>query len=279
MHVIIQKPDLDTCLTALILQVSPLDEITVVKQTAQKCFLLDPNVICIEAGGSGLTELNNFDHHDPQRHLPPACKQAYKISGIRNSYMERLVQYVSVVDGFGHYPALDKSKFYLSNLFSGFLFCTENVRDQFKGGINLLRQVINYSLDPFEAVPVLPCWEQYQRSWANAKKTTAAAALNMELFQTSSGLLAGFLENSTIGGFGHLYRAGCAVAVLYNSSFGPEGVRKFTIGSTGKDLTVLLSALQNMENGWGGRSTIIGSPLEGSRLSPELVKSMVKKCC
>ena len=77
MRVIIQQVDLDTCLTALILGVSPDDEIIVVREGASPEDLADPEVLCIECGGSGQVELNNFDHHDTSEELPPACRQAF----------------------------------------------------------------------------------------------------------------------------------------------------------------------------------------------------------
>lgn len=81
MKVIIQQVDMDTCLTALILGVSPDDEIIVVRDQADPEDLNDPCVLCIECGGSGRVELNNFDHHDAAHaqagDLPPACRQAF----------------------------------------------------------------------------------------------------------------------------------------------------------------------------------------------------------
>jgi len=83
---IIQKVDLDTCLTALILGVDPLaDEVIVVKGEAGEEELSDPAVVCIEAGGSGRSDLNNFDHHDPDRYFEPACRQAWRRQGRADS--------------------------------------------------------------------------------------------------------------------------------------------------------------------------------------------------
>lgn len=75
--VVIQKVDLDTALTAFFLWVSFADEIVVVRGNASPEDLANPEVICIECGGSGEVEKNNFDHHDPGKDLPPACVQAF----------------------------------------------------------------------------------------------------------------------------------------------------------------------------------------------------------
>ncbi|HID54984.1 TPA: hypothetical protein EYP37_00525, partial [Candidatus Poribacteria bacterium] len=88
--VVIQKVDLDTALTAFILGVSEEDDITPVRDKASADDLLNPNVICIECGGSGQVELSNFDHHDTDEELPPACVQAYKLRG-DDEHLNRLV--------------------------------------------------------------------------------------------------------------------------------------------------------------------------------------------
>jgi len=81
MKVVIQQADLDTSLTALILGVSPDDEVVAVQAKAAPEDLAHRDVLCIECGGSGQTDLNNFDHHDSAVSLPPACRQAFAITG------------------------------------------------------------------------------------------------------------------------------------------------------------------------------------------------------
>lgn len=77
-RVIIQKVDMDTALTAFLLGVSEQDEIIVVRDKASPEDLADPNVICIECGGSRQIHLANFDHHNTKQELPAACVQAWE---------------------------------------------------------------------------------------------------------------------------------------------------------------------------------------------------------
>ncbi|HOJ43443.1 MAG TPA: hypothetical protein PLW88_00945 [Syntrophorhabdaceae bacterium] len=130
MKVVIQKPDLDTCLTALILGISEKDEITTVEDKADEADINNPSVICIECGGTGLVELNNFDHHDPDRYFPPACIQAYESLNCSDVKLIRLVEYVSLVD--------DRPENTLhilfpspSNIFSGMVLVEKDVKSSF----------------------------------------------------------------------------------------------------------------------------------------------------
>jgi len=77
-RVVIQKVDLDTCLTALLLEVSEQDEVSVVADRAPQERLNDPNTLCIECGDSGQVERNDYDHHDVSDPLPPACVQPWE---------------------------------------------------------------------------------------------------------------------------------------------------------------------------------------------------------
>lgn len=77
--VVIQKVDLDTALAAFILGVSEKDEIVAVRDKAGPEDLANPNIRCIECGGSGQTRLGNFDHHNTDQELSPACRQAFEV--------------------------------------------------------------------------------------------------------------------------------------------------------------------------------------------------------
>lgn len=75
MKTVICKPDLDICLTAHVLDVIESDILVCVQDRATSDDLADRSVHCIECGGSGEADLNNFDHHDPLLSLPPACRR------------------------------------------------------------------------------------------------------------------------------------------------------------------------------------------------------------
>ncbi len=79
--------------------------------------------------------------------------------------------------------------------------------------------------------------------------------------------------------FGKNVKAYCPdvkhVVVIFNPSFGDPTRRKFTIAGNGKKVVYLLPFFDNMEKGWGGRETIIGSPANGSCLQVEEVLKVV----
>ena len=131
MRVVLQQVDLDTCLTGLLLGVGAAAEVTVVRDGATPAELADPAVLCIEAGGSGQTERNNFDHHDDAGSWPPACVQASRAVGAAGSpALERLVAYVAEVD-LGRAPDENRS---LSSVFSGMRLTVRDPREQFFAG-------------------------------------------------------------------------------------------------------------------------------------------------
>ncbi len=63
-------------------------------------WLADSEVVCIEVGGSGQTDLNNFDHHQPGLELACALAQfVAKNGGI--SAWRRLAEYIDAFDSHG----------------------------------------------------------------------------------------------------------------------------------------------------------------------------------
>jgi hypothetical protein len=268
MKVSISKPDLDTCLTALILGVIESDEIIVTNGEAPEADIMDPSVLCIEAGGSGLVHLGNFDHHDPDKYFPPACRQAYEHSqsAVRkrlSGRVERLVEYVCMVDdrsGTGsnaEFPSL-------SNIFSGMLLTQRNPVFQFFSGIEILDKVLALNIDPFETMPDIDEWRHYKAAKIENQQRLEEVLKRAEYYNTRSGCKVGFVETGFIGGIGTLYAQGCDVVIMYNSSFGDPPVRKFTIAGNNKKVSHLLEHFDKIEPGWGGRETIIGSPREGT---------------
>jgi hypothetical protein len=163
MDIFIIKPDLDTCLTATILGAKEHDRIMVINQEASHDLLGDPEVICIEAGGSGLVELNNYDHHDPHQYHPPACRQALVKTGKNTADLSRLVDYVCCVDEARPMPAPIPFPS-LSALFSGMCICTPGIRSRFRTGIELCRKVLAEGIDPFSRMPSLSEWDDYLRA-------------------------------------------------------------------------------------------------------------------
>lgn len=274
--VVFQKPDLDTCLTGLILGVTEKDRIIALPSAATPVHLLrDPAILCIEAGGSGQTERNNFDHHDPEHYFQPACRQAYELSGGTDQVLARLVEYVAMVDdGIPPCPLI-KGVPQLSHLFSGLLLVTPSIEGRFLLGITFLQTILRLGRDPFAGLSVLPEWQLYLDAWHDNKNRLALAASHKELFNTGLGRVAGFLQHSAIGGSHLLYSAGCDIVILSSSSWGPGRIRKYTIGTRHLQLHGLQAILNRREQGWGGRARIIGSPHQGSRLEPATIKEII----
>jgi hypothetical protein len=303
--VIIQKVDLDTALTALICGVSALDEIIVSRGDAACEDLADPDVLCIEAGGSGKVHLNNFDHHNEGSQLPASCEQAFRVHHTGNvpspsplprwgggqgeegpSPLARLVDYVAMLDCRPQELAARQPKPAfptLSAVFSGMLLTEKSPREQLLKGMAILQTVLDRGLDPFGTMPVLspaegpelPEWKPWIEAKRQNDEAVRAAQDNADYFVTAGGLRAAFLESSFIGGIGALYAKGCRVVVMYNPCFGAPPVPKFTIAGNGVRMDGLLPELNRLEPGWGGRETIIGSPRTGSRLEPATVRKLV----
>lgn len=277
MKVIIAKPDLDTCLTGLILGVGPGDEVVAVRGNASSADLDDPEVLCIEVGGAGQVDRCNFDHHDTETYFPPACSQAYLHAGTKDERLARLVQYVSMVDenSKDHPPVSFPS---LSNLFSGMLFVEKGAVVQFHAGIILLQAVLDKVFDPFGTLPVLPEWEPYITAKLGNQERLAEMLSHAEYHTSRSGLQIGYSEHDAIGGIGALYQQGCHVVILLSEQFGDPPIRKFTIAGNRLSVGHLAPFFEELEAGWGGRQTILGSPRDkDSRLSKDQVLAIVKE--
>jgi len=265
--VIIRKVDLDTCLTALLMGVNHDDNLVVSKNGAMEEDIRNPLVLCIEAGGSGLVDLNNFDHHNTDRKLQPACKQAYQAKGRPDAgIMERVIEYVCIVDDRPWEHPLVKFPS-LSNLFSGMLLVESSPAEQLFNGLDILKTVLKMEINPFAPMPDLTKWRSYEEAKQENMQKVEKIIKTAEFFVTNSGVKLAFLESTAIGGISALYEKACRLVLLYNPSFGNTKVRKFTIAGNRMYVDHLLPLLNNLEPGWGGRETIIGSPGSGSGLS------------
>lgn len=285
--IVVQKADLDTALTALICGVTEGTEIVVVRDKAGDEDLANPQVICIECGGSGQTELNNFDHHNTDHPLPSACVQAFqKLGNPADASLQRLVEYVGLLDTQGPEQLKARSRLpkgafpVLSDVFSGMVLINHDPKAQLLQGIAILRKVLEDKTDPFGLMPQLPQWCDYLEAKRKNDEAIQRAVQGAKRFETRSGLKAGFVETDVIGALGALYGLGYVVVVAYARRFGHPPVPKYTIAGNGVRVDSLLPALNEREPGWGGpaHGTIIGSPRAGTSLKPEDVVSIVKEC-
>ena len=155
-RVVFQQADLDTCLAGLLLGVTMADPVSVARDGATEEELADPAVLCVEAGGSGDTARNKFDHHDRGGSWPPACVQAWQATGAAGTpELERLIAYVAEVDvGRGAVQLQHPDgRIGLSSLFSGLRLTVSNPTSQFFAGIALLRTVLHLKPAACRRVP------------------------------------------------------------------------------------------------------------------------------
>lgn len=164
MKFLIQKSDLDTVLTGLLLGWQDAAQTEVVADQAPAVFLADPTVYCIECGGSGQVARRNFDHHDTVAPLPPACVQAYCWMGYNDPAFWSLVRYVAAVD-LGQQDSLpERDGLSLSGLFSGLLMVHGGMLDRFTACCQVLRTILHRPIDPWGVMPRLPAWEDYREA-------------------------------------------------------------------------------------------------------------------
>jgi hypothetical protein len=278
MKVVIQQVDMDTALTALILGISQNDDVTPIHGEAGKKDLVDSKAVCIEAGGSGNIEHNNFDHHNTEVELPPACVQAFKAKSEPPEF-KKLVNYVAAVDiNPAGLPKLPEPVFpTLSHVFSGMRLKIKDPKEQFLAGIEIFKKVLDMKLDPFGLMPEIPEWEDYLKIKRKQREDIEKAKKEAEIFFSKNGRKIGYLETNFIGTPGALYELGCQVVIAYNTQFGDSSRAKFTIAGNGVRVNSLLSILDKLEAGWGGHETIIGSPREKeTRLKLMQIKKIVK---
>lgn len=276
MKVMFQKPDLDTCLTALMMDVSSSDEVINLRSNAPENDIQNPFVLCIEAGGSGLVHLNNFDHHDPNRYYPPACLQAYEYKKMNDEKLARLVEYVCLVDDRpGEHPSIEFPS--LSAIFSGMLLMEAEQLKQFYNGMEIFKKVLLNEVDPFSTMPDFPEWIDYKKAKEKNMHMVKNILGNTVFSNSKNGLKIGYTESQVIGGIGLLYRQGCDVVVMFNPSFGNPPIRKYTIASSKVGVAHLLKYFDTIEPGWGGRDKIIGSPRTGTTLTIQTVMTIIKE--
>ena len=284
--VVIQKVDLDTALCAFLLGVGQADEIVVVRDKASPEDLANPEVLCIECGGSGEVEKGNFDHHT-EKPLPPACLQAFQYLSQKdpnlqqNAALRELVEYVAILDTQGPKAIEERAGKLgfptISHVFSGMLLCTKDEKDRLFRGMEIFRLLVERKISPFREMPELSEWRDYIAAKRESLEALRKAVESAEFFQTRGGLRAAFLETGVPGVLGALYEMGAQVVIAYCPDFGDPPVPKYTIGGNGVRVDGLKPYLAELEEGWGGpaHGTILGSPRRGSKLPPQKIKELV----
>ncbi|MFH1210567.1 MAG: hypothetical protein V1645_01495 [archaeon] len=297
--VIGSKVDMDTTGVGFLLNVKRSDFVKVVQENADDAYLKNPEILCIECGGSGQGRLLNFDHHDPLGPQDSATKQAYNrltssnvpmnpwYTEVMHKYSEekmkqfnfivrRLVDYINHFEtkGFQSLPNYGRLKFpLLSDVFSGMLLLTNEPLEQFHTGIDIFWKIVDTLQDSYFTIDGFPA---YAAAKAEQNQKVLKAVKSAGWTRTKSGLKLAFLQSELYGVVGSLYGVGADVVVVFNPNF--NGVPKFTVAGREKKVTDALDELNSLEKGWGGPTseTIIGSK-SGTKLDLMKVVEIVSK--
>ncbi|MFH2104729.1 MAG: hypothetical protein ABII72_00635 [Parcubacteria group bacterium] len=239
-------------------------------------------MVCLETGGSGRTEENNFCHHSPLADGTvnlSACAQALE-------RLARLVRYVDEMDRGIVRAELEESAGFpsLSQLISGMLLVVRDPKQRMVKGLGILKAVLQSGIDPYG------CMEEILDKVPNGRWFTEQKRLHNLHFEevceqaqwltTQSGRRLAVVETTWIGAPGALYGKGANIVVALNPEMecGKETIRKFTVAGNDVNITSALDQLNKLETGWGGpnHGTICGSPQgRNSQLSLEIVADVV----
>jgi hypothetical protein len=263
MIVMSKKVDMDSCMTAAILLGSNTPENIELVDLATPDQLADASIACIECGGSGRVELNDWDHHHydgdttEKKYLPPACIQAAR---------EKLGQIPSVVQAIGVW---DEGKFAefpefreIQVVFNGMLLDVRNVAEQAKLGIQLCQKWLNgdFSLS------------QDEKKWKKVKSEydikIAEAMDAVEFIDTLSGRVVAYVESPFWGTLREIQNTIDSedIVAVRNPANGKVTIALNPQGPG--DLKFICELLNKLDPGWGGPITgkIIGSPQAGTKL-------------
>lgn len=262
-----QKLDLDT-LAALYMLGADASSVIIVadpKNPAQlAAWLQDPEVFCIEVGGSGQTELRNFDHHAAGGPNESASMQVWKAMG-GDPALEPLAKYVNIVDveGINSLPE-PKPTVVLTDVVAGLLLLAQDEKwpvPEIVKRSDLIFSIIGAGVDPFGEI-LLPFadYKRYLQRKVEEDIETANAALNVIILPLPNGKKIGVLISNYRGATNSAYGAGGDYALCVAPNFGKTGLRKMTVGVNTKShptgsVTEFLSRLNAIEPGAGGPPT------------------------
>jgi hypothetical protein len=164
----------------------------------------------------------------------------------------------------------------LSSLISGLRLALSDPMDQFHEGIGIIARIAAERIDPSELDPIPKEWRSYielrERTWSELTAETH----RIETFLTAGGLPGMYLKSSLPGVHGLLRSRGARVSIARGLQ---GGSRTITIASD-IGLGRVLAELARREPGWGGPGTltIIGSPLDGTKLPFQTVLEIATNC-
>lgn len=306
-QVLVEKTDLDTIGSFFMHQLAGRLEddcaITSLRGQASTEQLNDPQILCIECGGSGEINQGNFDHHAEGGPTESATLQTLRTLPKSKLSLEIsfLANYIDNIDRLS--PKQIKLKYRnttfptLSDIISGI-----NLK-HFREPVVALqtgRQVIEKMLST-QQKPTGPItgFEEYARLKKNQDEQIEKVRQNVRFNKTPQGNYVGHLQTTFFGAPKVIYEEGLknfgsdkiVIAVAHNPNFGPnQNENKFTIGlnlspDQAKAKHINLKKLSEKLNNpnidsavnieskktWGGppTGTVIGSPKGGTNLTME----------
>ena len=257
--------DLDSCMAAAIIlgDIDPKEiDIDLVNSQALPEQLANPEIPCIECGGSGEVDKNNWDHHyysdDPieKRYLPPACIQAAKAK------LPAIPQVVQAIGAWDEGKEFEFPHKEIWSIFSGMLLDVRNVAEQAKLGIQLCQKWLNgdFSLSQDE--------EKWKKVKSEYDIKIAEAMDDVEFIDTLSGRVIAYVESPFWGTLKAIQNTidDEDIVVVRNPANGKVTVALNPQGPG--DLKFICELLNKLDPGWGGPITgkIIGSPQAGTKL-------------
>ncbi|MFA6549416.1 MAG: hypothetical protein WCT39_05775 [Candidatus Margulisiibacteriota bacterium] len=285
-EVLFGKVDLDALTVGLVMGITPCDQnLRSLKGSAKAEEIADPAVLCIECGGSGQTDKNNFDHH------PSDGEKKIDLSAAAQALerLARLVRYVDEVDrGIRHDTGCQFPS--LVQLIAGMKLIIKDPEEQMRKGLAVLRAVVQSGLDPYGCMEKITSWIPEAETWISEKREHEKRfkeVLDKAIwFTTITGIKVAAVSTTWIGAPGALYGYGAHAVIALNPEFEQGGVkyRKFTVAvhrDTGLNLFSAIENLNALEKGWGGptHGTIIGSPQgKDSQRTIEEVAGVVVAC-
>ena len=205
----IGKIDLDTVVAAYLFRVTRKDKVEVLKNCqAVEENLANPQILCIEVGGSGRIAEGNFDHHNMPivpagvGTIYSACRQAWAVAPCHycggryddperlpyiawgpelgtacengeNKRVARAVEYIDCLDTRG--PEVlgrrqTNSFPTLSDIFSGMLLVVRDPVEQLHCGVEILQEIVEHGLGGINPYGRMPVEEIPEwRVWAETK--------------------------------------------------------------------------------------------------------------
>ena len=257
--VYICKADLDTIVAGFLL-LTKLPKHIVVTTKAPEEILSNPQILCLECGGSGRIWEHNFDHHDTDKYLPCAAEQAWNFLGQPSNFAQ-LIQYTAAIDTGKNYQHYDANSLSLSALLSGMMLIISDQKDRFIEGLRIIKCMLEKKLPPTDLTALCqedPTLHQYALAKEKSHQALKSAAKNI-IEQTICGLRVMCLKSPLPGIHGLLYSSGADISIAGDGQRWSISVHTQTLAAC---LQQILTTLNQYEQGWGGpvHGTIIGSP-------------------